>query len=256
MAGIDDMDEDERDGGVQQPGGGQEEDVAGKESGIVPDLEWVRRIYGGGLSRVNLENSVLALCNNAGRPYLREHFRDALKGVVSLQSIVALGPLRANNVYEIVLVDKAVKRKLLTVGSLLVNDHPCRLVDPEERLVVCRMHWLPFNVLDREVEKSFLNYGEVVAHVREKSVVAGMKHCYTNVRRVTVRLRPTCSVDDIPDMIQVAGLPSLVAIRTAPLVVCIVYGVDISENFVSVGCVCHAAAFMKVSCVLMQPLLQ
>ena len=160
--------------------------AAGQQRGFeddIPDMNWVRRLYRGGLSRMDMKLSVVVLCSRRGSPYLREHLADAIEPIIPLTEVVALGPLRANNVYEVVLTNKDVKARLLAEGELVVKGLRCRLVDPDERVAVCRLHWLPHSAPEVEIRRAFVNYGVVLEVAKERSVVQRLRHSYSNVRR-------------------------------------------------------------------------
>ena len=201
---------------------GEKEDLAGlprcdcEHVEDFPEWEKVQRLYRGGLSKLNMSNSVVALCCPKGKPYLREHFRDALEEIVPLRDLVAMGPLRSNNIYELVFSSGVAKSKLLKLREISVNGHLCKLVDPQVHEVACRVFWLPYETSDEEITRAFLNYGVVRSVVRERSNVQRLEACCTNVRRVSLLLRAGICADDIPDMVHISFIPALVAVQNRP----------------------------------------
>jgi len=210
-----------QDGGAQgQNGGSQGQrqptlDMLEK-AGRIPTWDWVCRLYRGGLQKIDMKLSVVFLCDREVTPILREDLADTLEPIIALDDVVAMGPLRANNVYEVVLSSAVVKQRVLCAGALRVKGSLCRVVDPVVRQVVCRLHWLPHRVTEMDLRRALGPSGVVTGIIQEKARSPRLKNCSANIWRATLRLHDSVSVDSIPDMVQVGFFTALVSVLDRP----------------------------------------
>ncbi|KAG0424974.1 hypothetical protein HPB47_027836, partial [Ixodes persulcatus] len=125
-------------------------------------------------------NSVFLHADLTGRPYRAVDFRDGLRGVVDLNEVVSLGQFQMSH---------DVKLKLL---------------------------WLPSYLEDKKVVEALAPFGTVRSMAREKWRVPGMENMETQNREVCQTLHDTVTSEDIPHLLKVYNIQSLLVMSGRP----------------------------------------
>ncbi|CAN8000186.1 unnamed protein product, partial [Ixodes hexagonus] len=147
-----------------------------------------------------------------GRPYRAEDFRDALARLGLLPEVGALGAYQMNHVWAVTFKTTEGSKKLLAESELVVKGRRCIVVDPGNRDVRLRLHWLLFNVADDDVRAALAPYGKVVDVSRERWHIDGCHSVSTMTRTAVLRLKGGVTPDDIPHQMRVAGELALVVV--------------------------------------------
>ncbi|KAM7284689.1 uncharacterized protein ISCGN_001783 [Ixodes scapularis] len=141
-------------------------------------------------------NTVFLHADVRGHPYCVEDFRDTLAQLVLLPEVLALGAYQMNHVWAATFKSSEGKRRALAAGDLVVKGKRCLVIDPGNRDVRLKLHWLLFHVPDDE----------------------GVTGCGSMTRTAVIRLKPGVSLDDLPHQLKIAGgLALVVAPGRAPL---------------------------------------
>lgn len=163
-------------------------------------------------------NTVFLHADVRGRPYRVVDFRDALNRLALLPEVVALGAYQMNHVWAVTLKSPEGKRKTLAAGDLVVKERRCIVVDPGDRAVRIKLHWLLHHIPDDEVREALAPYGKVTEVAAEKWRVQGFLGCGSMTRTAVIRLKPGLTLEDLPHQLRVAGgLALVVAPGRAPL---------------------------------------
>ncbi|KAM7293344.1 uncharacterized protein ISCGN_026474 [Ixodes scapularis] len=163
-------------------------------------------------------NSVFLHADIKGRPYRAEDFRDALARLGLLPEVVALGAYQMNHVWAVTFKTTEGSKKLLAESELVVKGRRCIVVDPGNRDVRLKLHWLLFNVGDDDVRAALAPYGKVLDVSRERWHIDGCHSVSTMTRTAVLRLKGGVTPDDIPHQLRVAGELALVVVPgRAPL---------------------------------------
>lgn len=163
-------------------------------------------------------NTVFLHADVRGRPYRVEDIRDTLDQLVLLPEVLALGAYQMNHVWAVTFKSSEGKRRALAAGDLVVKGKRCLVIDPGNRDVRLKLHWLLFHVPDDEVRVALSPYGKVIEVGTEKWRVQGVMGCGSMTRTAVIRLKPGVSLDDLPHQLKIAGgLALVVAPGRAPL---------------------------------------
>lgn len=109
-------------------------------------------------------------------------------------------------------------KKLLAESELVVKGRRCIVVDPGNRDVRLKLHWLLFNVGDDDVRAALAPYGKVLDVSRVRWHIDGCHSVSTMTRTAVLRLKGGVTPDDIPHQLRVAGELALVVVPgRAPL---------------------------------------
>lgn len=123
-----------------------------------------------------------------------------------------------NHVWAVTFKSPEGKRKILAAGDPVVKGRRCLVIDPANRDVRLKLHWLLFHVPDDEVRVALAPYGKVIEVGTEKWRVQGVVGCGSMTRTAVIRLKPGLGLDDLPHQLRIAGAPALVvAPGRAPL---------------------------------------
>ncbi|KAM7281533.1 uncharacterized protein ISCGN_005876 [Ixodes scapularis] len=163
-------------------------------------------------------NTVFLHADVKGRPYRAEEFRDALASLSLLPEVVALGAYQMNHVWAVTFKSLEGAKKLLATPELTVKGRRCIVVDPGNRDVRLKLHWLLFNVGDDDLRAALAPYGKVLDVSRERWHIDGCHSVNTMTRTAVLRLKGGVTPDDIPHQLRVAGELALVVVPgRAPL---------------------------------------
>ncbi|KAM7281215.1 uncharacterized protein ISCGN_006078, partial [Ixodes scapularis] len=163
-------------------------------------------------------NTVFLHADIRGRPYRVEDFRDALGHLELLPGVLALGAFQMNHVWAVTFKSPEGKRKTLAAGDLVVKGRRCIVVDPGNRDIRVKLHWLLYHVPDDEVKAALAPYGTVTEMGTEKWRVQGVMDCGSMTRTAVIRLNPGLGLDKLPHQLRIAGGQVLVvAPGRAPL---------------------------------------
>ncbi|KAM7288461.1 uncharacterized protein ISCGN_028692 [Ixodes scapularis] len=192
-----------------QPGRGDRNDSASQEYKIIlPPLPTGPTVL----------NTAFLHADVRGRPYRVEDFRDTLGHLGLLPEVLALGAYQMNHVWAVTFKSLDGKRKILAAGDLVVKGHRCVSIDPGNRDIRIKLHWLLYHVPDDEVRAAFAPYGHVSEVGTEKWRVQGVVGCGSMTRTAVIRLKPGLSLDKLPHQIRIAGGMVLVVVPgRAPL---------------------------------------
>lgn len=161
-------------------------------------------------------NSVFLHADLMGRPYRAVDFRDGLKDIVDMTDVVSIGQFQMSHIWMITLASMAATEKMKRIGQLTVKGRKCLVLDPNAKDIRVRLLWLPTYLEDRRVVEALEPYGKVRNIVREKWRVPGMEHLETMNREVSMTLHDAVSSSDLPHMIKVYGVQSLVIVPGRP----------------------------------------
>ncbi|KAM7295048.1 uncharacterized protein ISCGN_024553 [Ixodes scapularis] len=135
-----------------QPGRGDRNDSASQEYEIiVPPLPTGPTVL----------NTAFLHADVRGRPYRVEDFRDTLGHLGLLPEVLALGAYHMKHVWAVTFKSLDGKRKILAAGDLVVKGHRCVSIDPGNRDIRIKLHWLHYHVPDDEVRAAFAPYGHI-----------------------------------------------------------------------------------------------
>lgn len=161
-------------------------------------------------------NSVFLHGDLAARPYRAPDFRDALKGIIDLKDIIAMGQYQMSHVWMVQCATSLAKAKLVACEDLKVKGRKCLVVDPETKEVKIRLLWLPPYMENRRIVEAMEPYGTVRSVVREKWRCEGMEDMETLNREVQLTLRDDTNVNKIPHLMTIFGCQSLLLISGRP----------------------------------------
>nr|XP_037291102.1 uncharacterized protein LOC119186796 [Rhipicephalus microplus] len=163
-------------------------------------------------------NTVFMHGDPRARPYRVEDYRDTLAKLGALDDVLALGAYQMNHVWAVTLTSAEAARKLLSAVDVKVKDRPCLLIDPNNREVRLKLHWLLHGVTDEDVRVALTPYGKVFEVKREKWRAPGITEKGSTTRSVGLKLHSDVKVDDIPHQLKIAGELTLVVVPgRAPL---------------------------------------
>ncbi|XP_049275734.1 uncharacterized protein LOC125760101 [Rhipicephalus sanguineus] len=163
-------------------------------------------------------NTVFLHADVSARPYRVEDFRDALAQHSVLPEVVALGAYRMSHVWAVTFKDAETVKKLVSIGELQVKSKRCIVIDPANRDVRMKVHWLLHSVPDEDVRLAFTPFGKVTDIVRERWRAEGLTDKGSTTRLVTLKLHSGVKIDDLPHQLSVSGEHALVVVPgRAPL---------------------------------------
>lgn len=150
--------------------------------------------------------------------YRVEDYRDTLAKLGALPDVLALGAYQMNHVWAVTMTSADAVHKLLSAVDVKVKDRPCLLIDPNNREVRLKLHWLLHGVTDEDVRVALSPYGKVLEVTREKWRAQGVTEKGSTTRSVGLKLHTDVKVDDIPHQLKIAGELTLVVVPgRAPL---------------------------------------
>lgn len=161
-------------------------------------------------------DSVFLHADLAGRPYRAQDFRDALRNVIDLKDISSIGQFQMSHVWMVTCKTALAKIKLVTCGEFLVRGRRCVVIDPEPTEVKMKLLWLPERMEDIYIHEALQSFGKIKAISAETWRVSDMEQMRTLNRDVVVSLADGVRVSDIPHLLTVCGLQSLVLIPGRP----------------------------------------
>ncbi|XP_065287210.2 uncharacterized protein [Dermacentor albipictus] len=163
-------------------------------------------------------NTVFLHGDVKARPFRVEDFRDTLAHLKLLPEVVALGAFQMNHVWAVTFESAEATKKMLKYTEVQVKERRCLVVDPHNRDVRVKLHWLLHNVHDEDVHAAFAPYGKVNDVQKEQWRVPGITDKGSSMRTVTLKLKPGVTRDDLPHQLRVAGIMALVVVPgRAPL---------------------------------------
>lgn len=163
-----------------------------------------------------VNNTVFFHCDVKGRPYRVEDLRDALQQPNVFGSVVALGPYQMNHVWAATFNNAEAAKKIVATQEIKVKGRKCLVIDPCNRDIRVKLHWVLHNVPDEEIKKAFQPYGRVTELTREKWRVQGCDAQCTMTRVISLQLKAGVAPEDIPQQMRIAGDRALVAVPGRP----------------------------------------
>ncbi|XP_037567836.1 uncharacterized protein LOC119448682 [Dermacentor silvarum] len=161
-------------------------------------------------------DSVFLHADLAGRPYRAQDFRDALRNVIDLKEISSIGQFQMSHVWMVTCKSPMAKSNLVTCGDLSVKGRRCIVMDPEPTEVKMKLLWLPERLEDAYIRDSLQAYGKVKSISAESWRVSEMEEMRTLNRDVVLSLADGVGVGDVPHLLPVCGVQSLVLIPGRP----------------------------------------
>ncbi|XP_077552469.1 uncharacterized protein LOC144166893 [Haemaphysalis longicornis] len=163
-------------------------------------------------------NTVFFHADMRGRPYHVENFRDALLQRGLLGEVLALGPYQMNHVWAATFKTPEAAQKMLTETEMEVKGRKCVVVNPGNRDVRVKLHWMLHHVRDDDIRAAFTPYGNIIEVSREKWRVEGCGSQCSMTRIAVLRLNAGVMPEDIPHELRIAGAKALVVVPgRAPL---------------------------------------
>lgn len=89
-------------------------------------------------------------------------------------------------------------KKVATAGKLQVKDRRCLVIDPRNRDIRLKLHWMLHNIHDDYVRSVLVVYGRVTEVTRDRWRVPGCSAQLSSTRLVPRQQISGVSVDDIP----------------------------------------------------------
>ncbi|XP_070390826.1 uncharacterized protein [Dermacentor albipictus] len=157
-------------------------------------------------------DSVFLHADLSGRPYRAQDFRDALRNVIDLKEISSIGQFQMSHVWMVTCKSSITKSKLVTCGELSVKGRRCLVIDPEPTEVKMKLLWLPERLADDYIREALQAYGKVKSISAESWRVSEMEQMRTLNRDVVLTLADGVGVGDVPHLLHVCGVQSLVLI--------------------------------------------
>ncbi|XP_075543962.1 uncharacterized protein LOC142578464 [Dermacentor variabilis] len=161
-------------------------------------------------------NTVFLHGDISARPYRAEDFRDALAPLSLLPEVIALGAYRMSHVWAVTFKDADAAKKIVNIGELKVKNARCLVIDPANRDVRMKLHWLLHSVPDEDVRLAFSPFGKVTDVSRELWRAQGVSDKGSTTRMVTLKLNAGVKLDDLPHQVNVAGELALVVVSGRP----------------------------------------
>lgn len=161
-------------------------------------------------------NSVFLHADLAGRPYRAQDFRDALRDVIDIKEISSIGLFQMSHVWMVTCKSTLTKTKLVTRSELFVKSRRCLVIDPEPTEVKMKLLWLPEHLEDAYIREALQAFGKVRIITMENWKVADMEEMRTLNRDVVLSLADGVRVGDIPHLLTVCGVQSLILIPGRP----------------------------------------
>ncbi|XP_077496351.1 uncharacterized protein LOC144107219 [Amblyomma americanum] len=163
-----------------------------------------------------LLNTVFLHGDISVRPYRVEDFLDALAALSLLSEVIALGAYRMSHVWAVTFKDAEAVKKIVNVGELKMKGARCLVIDPANRDVRMKVHWLLHSVPDEDVRLAFAPFGKVTDVSRERWRAQGVSDKGSTTRLVTLKLNAGVKLDDLPHQVSVAGELALVVVSGRP----------------------------------------
>ncbi|XP_049267547.1 uncharacterized protein LOC125756684 [Rhipicephalus sanguineus] len=163
-------------------------------------------------------NTVFLHADVSARPYKVEDFRDALAQRSILPEVIALGAYRMSHVWAVTLKDAESTKMLVNTGELQVKGKRCIVIDPANRDIRMKVHWLLHSVPDEDLRLALAPFGKVTDVVRERWRAEGVADKVSTTRVVTLKMNAGVKIDDLPHQLSVSGELALVVVPgRAPL---------------------------------------
>ncbi|XP_049269061.1 uncharacterized protein LOC125757522 [Rhipicephalus sanguineus] len=161
-------------------------------------------------------DSIFLHADLAGRPYRVQDFRDALREIIDLKEISSIGQFQMSHVWMVTCKSTLTKTKLVTRGEFFVKNRRCLVIDPEPTEVKMKLMWLPEHLEDAYIREALQVFGKVKTISKESWKVADMEQMQTLNRDVVLSLADGVRVGDVPHILYVCGVQSLVLIPGRP----------------------------------------
>lgn len=161
-------------------------------------------------------DSVFLHADLAGRPYRVQDFRDALRNAIDLKEISSIGQFQMSHVWMVTCKSALAKAKLVALSEVMVKNRRCIVIDPEPAEVKMKLLWLPERLEDIYIREALQPFGKVTSVSRESWRVADMEDMKTLNRDVVLSLADGVTVAEIPHVLTVCGVQSLLLIPGRP----------------------------------------
>ncbi|KAM7307461.1 hypothetical protein ISCGN_011097 [Ixodes scapularis] len=161
-------------------------------------------------------NSAFLHADMSGRPYRAIDFRDGLKDAIKLREVLSLGQFQMSHVWMVTLVSSEAAEMLKAAKELTVKGKKCMVIDPNPKDVKLKLLWLPSYLEDKRIAGALSPFGTVRSVSREKWRVPGMENMETLNREVCLTFHDMTTSEDIPHLLRVAGIQSLLVMSGRP----------------------------------------
>ncbi|KAM7312513.1 hypothetical protein ISCGN_009418 [Ixodes scapularis] len=196
-------------------------------------------------------NTVFLHTDVRGRPYRVEDFCDTLSLLALLPEVVTLKAYQMNHVWAVTFKSPEGERKILAAGDIVVKGRRRVIVEPANRDVRVKTHWLLHYVPEDEVRVALAPYGQVIDVGTEKWRVQGVMGCGSMTRTAVIRLKPGIGLKDLPHQLRIAGGPALVVAPGRPPLClrCQRTGLTRRDCLVPKCASCHRFGHVAESCI-------
>ncbi|XP_075740523.1 uncharacterized protein LOC119164683 [Rhipicephalus microplus] len=161
-------------------------------------------------------DSVFLHADLAGRPYRVQDFRDDLRDIIDLKEISSIDKFQMSHVWMVTCKSTLTKTKLVTRGEFFVKSRRCLAINPEPTEMKLKLMWLPECLEDAYVCEALQAFGKVKTISQESWKVADIEQMRTLNRDVVLSLADGVRIADIPHILVVCGVQSLVLIPGRP----------------------------------------
>lgn len=136
-----------------------------------------------------------------GKPYQRDDFFELTK-VIASTDVLAFGPLRMNNVWNITVSNYEAVQKLHAKGHIKVKGHQIKIDPVFKPTRKLRVHWAKFEYPMEAINKELTSKGlEIVKTGRERSAMQGWGDVVTLVRYVIIK--EPGDIGQIPHLLEI-----------------------------------------------------
>lgn len=188
-------------------------DLQGK---VQPGLQDYRKILPILPTGTVTRNCVFLHADPSGRPYGIPDFAKGLEGKVERGEIKSLGAYLFNHLWIVAFNSALAKQKCVELKEILVKGRKCLIIDPNQKEIMIKLHWLPAFLPDDEVRNALEHYGTVQEITREKWRYPGFEEIETTTRIAELTLKTGVTVDHLPHQMQIAGTRVLVSVPGRP----------------------------------------
>ncbi|KAM7298643.1 hypothetical protein ISCGN_019219 [Ixodes scapularis] len=152
------------------------------------------------------------------RPYRIEDFREPLRELGVLKDVAGMGVFQMGHVWTVRLKTSIAKDMLMKPGKFQVKGGWCVPIDPDQREVRLKLHWVPFDTPNEALKKKLEDFGTVRDITREKWHIDGFEDVESTTRVARLLLKEGMTLDRLPHQLRVYGGAVLVVVPgRAPL---------------------------------------
>ncbi|KAM7294843.1 hypothetical protein ISCGN_024348 [Ixodes scapularis] len=159
-----------------------------------------------------LKRTVFLHADIGARPYRIEDFKEPLRQLGILKEVAGMGVFQMGHVWTVRLKSTAAKDQLLQPGKFQVKGGWCVPIDPEQREVRLKLHWVPLDVPSDTLKKALGDYGIVREITRGRWHIDGFEDVETTTCVARLALKEGTSLERLPHQLRVSGGAVLVVV--------------------------------------------